>query len=191
MRCFIAIGLPEKTEHRITSLIEQLKPLSHAVKWVTSENLHLTLKFLGEANEAKAPEIIDALLDTTSAHNRFLLNAHGTGVFPNASWPKVIWVGLESEGGLPALHSDIERAMEPLGFAPEKRAFSPHLTIGRIKAIRNRSDKPLQLERLMHEVHSRKDEDFGSFEVSEVALMKNDLQPAGAVYTTVFASPLG
>lgn len=183
--------MPDKTAHRITSLIEQLKPLSHAVKWVAPENLHLTLKFLGEADENKVPEIISALKGTTSAHKRFIINVHGTGVFPNTSWPKVIWVGLESEGGLLALHSEIEKAVEPLGFKPEKRAFTPHLTIGRIKAIRNRSDKPQQLERLMHEIEARKDEDFGSFEVSRVELIKSDLQPAGAVHTTVFDSPLG
>ncbi len=188
MRCFIAIGMPDKTAHRITSLIEQLKPLSHAVKWVTPENPHLTLKFLGEADEDKVPEIIGALKDTTSAHMRFMINVHGTGVFPNTSWPKVIWVGLESEGGLLALHSEIESAVEPLGFAPEKRAFTPHLTIGRIKAGR---DKPQQLERLMHEIEARRDEDFGSFEVSTVELIKSDLRPAGAVHTTVFDSPLG
>ncbi len=187
MRCFIAIGMPNEVENRLRSLVEQLKPLSHAVKWVAPENLHLTLKFLGEADEDKVPEIIGALKDTTSAHKRFLLDVHGTGVFPNTSWPKVIWVGLDSEGGLLALHSDIEKAMEPLGFKPEKRAFTPHLTIGRIRAGR---DKPLQLEPLMHEITTRKNEDFGSFEVSEVALIKSDLQPAGAVHTTVFGSPL-
>ena len=188
MRCFIAIGMPHETENRLRSLIEQLKPLSHAVKWVAPENLHLTLKFLGETHEDKVPEIIGALRDVTAGHKPFTLTAHGTGVFPNANWPKVVWVGLDSEGGLLALHSDIEKAMEPLGFAPEKRAFSPHLTIGRIKVGR---DKPLQLEHLMHEITTRKEEDFGSFEVSEVALVKSDLRPAGAVHTTVFGSPLG
>ncbi len=187
MRCFIALGLPHEIENRLRSLMEQLKPLSQAVKWVTPENLHLTLKFLGEADEDKVPEIIGALRDATAGHKPFTLTAHGTGVFPNTSWPKVVWVGLGSEGVLPDLQSDIESAMEPLGFAPEKRAFSPHLTIGRIKAGR---DKPLQLEHLMRELGARQKEDFGSFEVSGVALVKSDLQPSGAVYTTVFDSPL-
>lgn len=188
MRCFIAIELPHEVRNRLRSLIEQLKPLSHAVKWVAPENMHLTLKFLGDTDEDKVPDIIGALRDTTAGHKPFELKALGTGVFPNANWPKVVWVGLEGGDGLPALQRDIEKALEPLGFAPEKRAFTPHLTIGRIKAGR---DKPLQLERLMHEIQSRQKEDFGSFEVSEVALIKSDLQPAGAVHTTVFDSPLG
>jgi len=191
VRCFIAICLPHEIENRLRSLIEQLKPLSHAVKWVKPENLHLTLKFLGEADEDKAPEITGALRDVTAGHKTFTLTAHGTGVFPNANWPKVVWVGLDSGNGLLALHSDIESAMEPLGFNPEKRAFTAHLTIGRIKAIRNRSDKPLQLEHLMHEVQARLKEDFGSFETREIVLFKSDLKSSGAVHTVLSKAPLG
>ncbi len=188
MRCFIAICLPHEIENRLRSLIEQLKPLSQAVRWVSSENIHLTLKFLGEADEDKAPEITGALRDVTAGHKPFTLTAHGTGVFPNTSWPKVVWVGLDSGNGLLALHSDIESAMEPLGFAPEKRAFTAHLTIGRIKVGR---DKPLQLEHLMHEVQARQKEDFGSFETREIVLFKSDLQPSGAVHTVLSKAPLG
>lgn len=191
MRCFIALRLPQDVKNRLRVFIERTKPVCPSVKWVGPESLHLTLKFLGEVQDETLPEIKKALTKAAASHPAIGLQALGLGVFPNPNWPKVVWAGLvEPEGGdkLQALQKGIEEALEPLGFNPEKREFSPHLTIGRINARRG---KPLPLEHLMREVQAREMEDFGSFEAREIVLFKSDLNPSGAVHTALFKTPLG
>ncbi len=191
MRCFIAMELPQEVRNRLRVFIERTKPLCSSVKWVGAGSLHLTLKFLGEVRDESLPEVEKALTKTAASHPAIGLQTLGLGVFPNPSWPKVVWAGLvEPEGGdkLQSFQKGLVEALEPLGFKPEKREFTPHLTIGRINARRG---KPLPLERLMREVQARRKEDFGSFEAREIVLFKSDLQPSGAVHTALFKTPLG
>ncbi len=190
MRCFIAMELPQAVRNRLRVLIERMKPLCSSVKWVGAENLHLTLKFLGEVRDESLPEVEKAIIEAAASHPAIGLQALGLGVFPNPNWPKVVWAGLvEPEGGdkLQSFQKGMEEALEPLGFNPEKRKFTPHLTIGRINARRG---KPLPLERLMREVQARKMEDFGSFKAREIVLFKSDLKPSGAVHTVLSKNPL-
>ncbi len=192
MRCFIAMGLPQDVRNRLRVLIEHMKPLCSSVKWVGAENFHLTLKFLGNVQDETLPEMEKALTEAVSSHPVIRLQALGLGVFPNPNWPKVVWTGLaepEDGGGkLLTLQKGIEEAVVPLGFNPDKRAFTPHLTIGRINARRG---KNLQIERMVQEVQTRQMEDFGSFEAREIVLFKSDLKPSGAVHTALFKTPLG
>lgn len=184
MRCFIALEIPDHVKTRISGLIGSLKPLSRAVRWVRPENVHLTLKFLGEVPERLLPDINEAIAKAVSGHEPFALSARGTGAFPSKSRPRVVWAGLVESNGLMRLHEDIERAMERLGFIPENREFRAHLTIGRVKGSGG-------LSGLMRELESHAEVEFGKFEAGEIVLMKSDLLPSGAVYSVLSAFRLG
>ena len=184
MRSFIALELPEDVKAPISGLIEALRPVARAVRWVRAENIHLTLKFLGEVHEDRISGIGQAMERAAGMHAPFKVVAAGTGSFPGHGRPRVIWAGLDGGQELAGLHSDIERAMETLGFIPEKREFRAHLTIGRVK-------NPKGLQELMRELQAHADEGFGEFEALEVTLFKSDLLPSGARHTPLVRAPLG
>ena len=192
MRCFIALRLSEDLRHSLGELIKLLKPLSTSLKWVPQENLHLTIKFLGNIDESALPDIERAMTSVCSSHKVIELEASGLKIFPDRRMPRVIWAGLRETGGgvlLPELHGSIESAMKPLGFAFDGRGFNPHLTLGRVK--RRRGKKPPDIEPLINEINTHETEVFGRFRADEVALFKSDLLPTGAIYTTLLKIPFG
>jgi 2'-5' RNA ligase len=147
------------------------------LKWVRPESMHLTLKFLGDVDPARVPEIEAALAAAAGAAPPFSLNARGIGVFPGMRKPRVLWMGLEGQlDRLAALQAAVESELARVGFPAEERPFKAHLTLARIKA-------PLRIplsEALLSEAGEG---ESGPFPVERICLFRSELRPAGAVYT--------
>ena len=127
--------------------------------------------------EERIFEVSDVLKECSAATGRFNLSIHSLGAFPNETNPKVIWIGVEDESGrLQTVQQTIEKGLAAIGIKGEKRAFTPHLTLGRLKSPKGKQTVRQQIEA------SRKCE-CGTFTVKEICLFKSDLKPSGAVYT--------
>ena len=134
MRLFIASPLTHEIEQFLAEIIFDLKQKRGRIKWVDANNIHLTLKFLGETDESKVEPIKDAIKQISIKHNKIASHIDKIGVFPNLNRPRVIWAGLsENIETLRALAHDTENAMANLGFEKENRPFKSHLTLGRVK----------------------------------------------------------
>ena len=179
IRAFIAVEIDAATVRRIAAAIEQLKARSDAIRWIGAGNFHLTLKFLGNIDESKIEPIGAALTDALRPFQRFTINAKGLGVFPNPKRPRVLWVGLVGSQLL-SLQAKVESALTPLGFAPEEKKFTPHLTIGRWRQG-ERADRTAD-RTLDQELGRWRDYEFGVSPIDEVILFQSDLKPAGAIY---------
>jgi len=138
IRAFVALRLSAEVERAVAEFIESLRPAGNAhgaMRWVRRTNLHLTLRFLGDRVEASVLERLDgALVRIAATTARFTIGVRGIGAFPNLARPRVVWVGLES-AELIALAASIERAAIESGLAPERRSYTPHLTIGRLRDL--------------------------------------------------------
>lgn len=184
IRAFVGVRIDPKMTQKISEVQSQLTRSLTGIRWVVQENLHFTLKFLGAVEEEKITSIIKAVGRVVRPAQPFSLTAGGIGVFPDIRKPRVLWVGLEAQG-LQTLSQEVEAALEPLGFAPEKRGFQPHLTIGR---WRNFTAKA---QRLKEEIDHWKDQDFGQSRVEEVVIFQSILKPNGAVYSPLQIITLG
>jgi 2'-5' RNA ligase len=178
MRCFIAIDISGNIKDAIAGVIEKCRLNSKGVRWVPAENVHLTLKFLGDVKEDLIPEIKNGLAPICMRHDVFNINIRGAGAFPNFKYPGVLWMGIDESEELKRIYEDIEESMSELGFEKEDRKFSPHLTIGRVKDRKG-------VEPAIKELYTFKDTFFGSIEVNEVLLMKSVLKPTGAEYSKI------
>ncbi len=181
VRSFIAIELPQEIKAELTAMEENLKARRHPfVKWVDPESIHLTLKFLGSVALDTIPQIVEAMTRIAQPASPFPLQVRGAGAFPNWQRPQVIWVGIGGEiGRLAALQKELEAALSPLGFPPESRAFSPHLTLGRLRDRVSPEDR----RRFGQWAESVKFEVSPSFEVDALRLMKSQLTPGGPIYS--------
>jgi len=156
-----------------------LKNTGARAKWVRPENVHITLRFLGEIPEEKAREVCDSLRDGLENESEFTLKIAGLGAFPNARRPNVVWLGIESaDGRLGLLKKAVDKAILPCGFEPETRAYTPHLTIGRTKSRKG-------AELLTRFLADESGFELGSMEAAEVHLVKSTLTPSGPIYDTV------
>jgi 2'-5' RNA ligase len=184
IRTFIAVDLPEEVKDRIEETVAPLRPLSRSIRWVRPEGLHLTLKFLGEIPGEQLDDIFAALETALSGRPPVRFRLSGLGGFPNLRRPRVLWIGV-SEGGEPLgeLAGIVEKALIPCGFPPEKRPFSAHLTLGRV-----RSPRGLQavLDRLPAVEY-----DSGPITAGAVKVMKSRLKPTGAEYSALKIIELG
>ncbi len=173
--------LPDDLRQRLATEIERLRPHA-AVAWVAPANLHVTLKFLGQIDEARAPAVADALRSASARHRAFDLALRGLGAFPSPTRPRVLWAGLEDDAGaLAALAAAIDACCGELGFPRETRPFAAHVTLGR---VREPTRRPQLGEALARPV------DFGRVAVARVSLMRSELSPRGARYSELAASPL-
>ena len=190
MRCFAAILLGDEVRDTLGEELERLRPLSRAVAWVPTENLHLTLHFLGEQSAERAADARSALAEAAAASEPFQLTLHGFGAFPGLERARILWTGV-SDGALDAraLQARIEDALEVRGFAREARAWHPHVTLGRVFDERRwRRDAGRDLQPVIAGIASRS---FGTFPVGSVALMQSQLGRAGARYRPIAEVPLG
>ena len=181
VRSFIAIELPADVRAELASIEEKLKVRRHLfVKWVDLEIIHLTLKFLGSVSGETIPEIVEAMSLVAQPVSPFTLQIGGTGAFPNWQRPQVVWVGVGGEmGRLTTLQGELEAALSLLGFPPESRPFSPHLTLGRLRERVTPEDR----RRFGLWAQSVKFEASLSFEVNAVRLMKSQLTSSGPIYS--------
>lgn len=176
IRAFVGVRIDPRMAQKISEVQSQLKPHLSDVRWVGRGNLHFTLKFLGPIEEEKIALVTEALEQACRLFPRFPILARGIGVFPDIRKPRVLWVGLEGSS-LESLAMGVETALEPIGFAREKRRFKPHLTIGR---WRNFDGRP---ELLRNELERWQGYDFGQSWVEEVVFFQSILKAEGAVYS--------
>ena len=176
VRTFIALELPKELKEGLSLIQQQLMKKTRAVRWVKPDNMHLTLKFLGPTSKDAVPEICRKLEETTCGLNRFLLKLTGLGAFPNSFNPKVIWAGIERNEDLWGFQERLEEALETTGFPREKRPFSPHLTLGRLRDMRRRREAGTALESV------RLDNSL-QFKAVRIIFYRSDLLPEGPIYT--------
>lgn len=177
-RTFICVDLPASVRARAEDLQRRLGVCGADVSWVRKENLHLTLKFLGEISRHQLESACAGTKQAAASIKSFQLKFSSTGCFPSERHPKVVWIGLvEVPPALLNLHSCIEHELAQAGFLPEERPFSPHLTIGRVRSNRNTSRL---IERLCAGGF-----DSEPFLVRQVVVMKSELKSSGAVYTPI------
>lgn len=188
IRAFIAIDLSPEIIQRLEDVAGQLKQRLSGVqiRWVPVENIHLTLKFLGDVSLANLEVLKKILLTEASNHSPFEMSVGELGAFPSLRRPRVIWVGVSAQPELNALQYGIESETARLGYQRENRDFSPHLTLGRVSR-----NAPSQEARQIGEVLDKFKVGFlGATHVREVYLYRSDLQPGGAVYTRLMTAPL-
>jgi 2'-5' RNA ligase len=179
MRTFIAIPLTSDLRDKLGGISQYLKKSCPGVKWVAPEKIHLTLKFLGEVKAEEIPALKAALDDVARNHHPLRIELGGLGCFPNLRRPRVIWVGVKSlKEELAQLAREIEEKLDRLGFQPEKRKFTGHLTLGRVKT----TSLKLDLNGPFREVEA---ECLGSLNIDVILLMKSKLTPRGAIYEVI------
>lgn len=168
MRLFVAVPVPEGLREKLADLGKEIE--QDGIRFVKPENMHLTLKFMGEVDEGKVPDIEEKLKGISFAPASCSLK--GIGVFPNENYIRVVWAGCESGGALEKLAKDVMDALHGYG---DNRPFSAHLTIARVK-------RKLDLKAF---IQKHKEEVFGEFETKEFHLIKSVLKPGGPEYSVV------
>lgn len=183
---FVALGISSEVRENLAAWIQELRkmeppPTGNRARWVKPENLHITLKFIGEVPAEKG-DAIRAALSEVRSNQHLEVRFRGLGFFPGEKYPRVLWAGMEPSSNLAPLAAEIEARLGKLGIAAEKRQFTPHLTLARFEPP-GISD---QLRRLVKESGSR---EFGAFRTREFHLMQSKLKPTGAEYTCLEAFP--
>jgi len=175
-RGFIAIDIP--TNKKLLEMENEINNSGADLKLVEPENIHVTIKFLGDTDEEKIDEIEEIIKNSAKDFKPFNIKLKGSGVFPNKNYMKVIWIGLENAESIGEIAKKIDKQLQSLGFEPEKRGFSAHLTIARVKSPRNK-------EKLIQIIEKYQDVEFATIDVNSVKLKKSDLTPKGPIYTNL------
>ncbi len=183
IRSFIAIELPDPLKQALTQLESRLKTDRQPyVKWVNPTSIHLTLKFLGSISADLVAEITRAIGTAVPGTAPFRLKTGALGVFPNPKRVQVVWVGLEGElDKLNHLQQKLETSLSPLGFPPETRRFTPHLTLARLRDQASASERE-EMGRLVAETRL---DGATEITVDAISLMKSELTRAGPIYTRI------
>ena len=182
IRTFIAIELDEPIRRALENVQAQFARERNArmVRWTTPASIHITLKFLGDVEAARVPDLQRAIVEASQGIAPFTLTLRGVGAFPNPRRPNIVWVGAEGQIDLAStLANNIEMECERLGFAREERPFTPHLTIGRVK----RDAAPNDRRAIGEMIERTRVEKIGELRVAQVCIMKSELRPGGSVYT--------
>ena len=180
MRLFTGLDLPGDVVANLEELLRRLKPAAR-IQWSPPANLHVTTKFIGEWPAERLAELKEALAGVP-ARPPLEVEAARVGFFPDARAPRIFWCGIEASG-LPELAADIDLATAALGIAREKRAFSPHLTLARIKP-------PVDIQSLHRAIAALATVEFGEFAAGSFFLYQSTLRPSGSVYTKLAEFPL-
>ncbi len=185
IRTFVAVEMSSAVRSRAASLIERFRVAGAKVTWVAPQNMHLTLKFLGDVPDVDSPGVCQAVEEAVSGLASFEIVCRGAGAFPDARRPRTLWIGVDSGvDELVALHDAVDAALAPLGFARERRRFQPHLTIGR---VRESGPKVAELGRL---VEKHADFEAGLGAVDEVTVMASFLEKSGPKYEALVRTEL-
>ena len=184
LRAFLAIDLPGSLRPVLSRVQDELKKSGADVRWVPVGNVHITLKFFGQIPEAQVEPIVEAAGRIARAQVPFSLKVTQAGAFPTVNNPRVVWLGVGGDlAVMGGFFRKLEEAFAALGFPPEGRPFTPHLTLGRVKSPTNRVDLSRRLTALPP-VESE------TFQVNEVILYRSNLSPQGATYSPLRKIPL-
>lgn len=183
-RFFIGVELSDTVKARAAQTAERLRHTlgrRATARWIAAENLHITLWFLGQVPDERALAIRSAL-NTPFTVPRFDLEVQGAGAFPPHGAPRVFWLGIAAgQASLQALHDELAVRLQPLGFEPERRAYSAHLTIARVKECRSR-----EIRTLLRDIDAHP----GRCQIAAVTLFRSHLSPKGASYEPLLRVPL-
>ncbi len=183
IRLFIALPLGKEAEQRLGRIIEDFRPRSRAVKWVPSQNIHLTLKFLGDTDEHLVDKISQAVDRVVSNYPAFDILIDRLGAFPNLHRPRVIWMGgAKAPEPAAAMAREIDTAMHRLDFEKEKRAFKAHLTLGRVRQGQTIGDLAEYIDQYSFEPIP--------LHLDRLILFKSTLTPKGAIYEPLHKATL-
>lgn len=184
IRAFIAVEIPDHCKEAMQRIQDGFRSTRGRVSWVRPEGMHITLKFLGDIEERRIPEIEGEIREVCAGRPAFPVCLRGTGVFPDLRRPRVLWIGMrEGADELKELFADLDLRLARMGFAREDRAFHPHVTLGRIKLIQN-------LQGFSALVEKNREAEAGSMTADSVCLIQSELHPEGAVYTPRLSVPL-
>ncbi|MEA3335808.1 MAG: RNA 2',3'-cyclic phosphodiesterase [Chloroflexota bacterium] len=189
LRLFIAIELPGEVKQALAELQNRLQRdlPPKVVRWVRPGAMHLSLRFLGDTPSERVDAVIDGMKSATRGFTPFSLAVAGFGCFPNPRRARVLWAGVpQVPKGLTGLHRTTDLQMAKLGWSRERRAFTPHLTLGRVNKRVSSQDL-----RVLEKVLSRTSAgQLGNIPVGELVLFRSQLQPGGAVYTVLARAPI-
>jgi RNA 2',3'-cyclic 3'-phosphodiesterase len=174
LRVFVAMDVPEEVLRNIAQLMKELVAVARGARWVRTEGMHVTLKFIGEASREMTERVKSSLADIHSA-SPIEVSFRGMGCFPNERRPRVLWAGIEASGNLAELAAEVETRLATLGIPREERTFRPHLTLARF----NEPQSQLRLAEAMQRLSTR---EFGAMRTSELHLYQSKLKPGGAEY---------
>jgi 2'-5' RNA ligase len=175
-RGFIAIEINPTPQ--IIAFEKEIEKTGADVKLVEPENIHITVKFLGDTDENNIDGIERSIKESVRGIEPFSITLKGTGVFPNQNYIKVLWIGITDSGDIETIAHAIDEKLSPLGFKKEHRGFSPHLTVGRVKTARNK-------DQLLRVIENHISEKFTIQRVESITLKKSELTPKGPIYTTL------
>ena len=178
MRTFIAFELSSAIKEELGRLKQEIKKVDADVKWSHPDNIHLTLKFLGNVEEEKIEQIKNILNEISSVEKPFEITLFKLGAFPSLDYPKVLWVGIDKNcSEVERIAKTLEDSLEKIGFEKEEKSFSAHLTLGRIKSGKNKAK--LKEKLISSPVESR------SSEIKGMTLFKSELTPKGPIYNSL------
>jgi 2'-5' RNA ligase len=187
LRAFIAVEIPLHIREAVFTATAPLqKGIGSAVRWVPIENMHLTLKFLGDVSPANVEILCQMLHAEADLFHCFDVHLGELGSFPNLKRPRVIYIGIKAPATLEALQRGVDSSSRRLGYESEERGFSPHLTIGRVK---QNVTSPEQ-QAIRRALEGTRIDSLGTARVDSVHLFKSDLKPTGSVYTRLYSAPL-
>jgi RNA 2',3'-cyclic 3'-phosphodiesterase len=182
VRVFIAIPLPVDLKAKLVALQQEVRPLPLEATWARETGLHLTLKFLGDVDSSQIAPIVSCMTATAQHCHLFSLALAGVGVFPHESSPRVLWVGVRDvTGDLRHIQQRLDAQLAQVGFPPENRPFTPHLTLARLKRVLHRGDFLATLK-----VH--RETVLGQLDVDHIELVESQLHPSGARYSIIKAT---
>lgn len=184
MRLFIAVEISEEIKREIVKITDKFKEAGADVKWVRPEGMHLTLKFLGEVDETRKDKIVDILKPISKTKSPFIITFQGLGAFPDLKRPRVIWIGAEKgKEELKNIAEEIEGPLSEMGFSKEKREFSPHLTLGRVKSNRG-------IKELVSLLTGCNDLILSELNADKISLIQSILKREGSEYKSVVSCNL-
>jgi 2'-5' RNA ligase len=188
LRTFIAIELPQSLQSAIEKQTARLRQAigDDGVRWIPTQNLHLTLKFIGNIAASHIDFLKQLLSQTADSHSPFDLRIGGIGSFPNSKMPRVLWAGIHAPMELAFLQKNLEAGATRLGYERDARPFSPHLTLGRVR----QGVDPASLQKIRSALERIQIGEIGSARIDHVHLYKSELHSAGSVYTKLFSAPL-
>lgn len=188
IRAFIAVDLSPEIQRQLDEVLKNYRAQlpNIPIRWVAASNIHLTLKFLGDVSLSNLNILTEMIQKEVSNHHQFEISVGGSGAFPNLRQPRVVWVGVEAPAELTAIQNGIETTTARLGYMREERAFSPHLTLGRV----SRNATSQDVKAISKALETTRVGFLGATCVEKVHLYRSDLQPTGAVYTQIFSSSL-
>ncbi|MHB8777676.1 MAG: RNA 2',3'-cyclic phosphodiesterase [Anaerolineales bacterium] len=188
LRVFIAIELPQPLQDAIEKQTVRLRQTlgNDIVRWVPTHNMHLTLKFIGNIANSHLDFLKQLLTRTVDSHPQFDLQIGGIGSFPDSKRPRILWAGIHAPADLASLRRNIEAGASRLGYEKEKRPFSPHLTVARVRQNMDAAD----LQKIRNALDGIQIGNIGSARIDSIHLYKSELQAGGSIYTKLFSALL-